>query len=215
MTTKPGYKQTEIGEIPQNWKIVKLGEITEIVGGSTPSTNNSDYWDGEIPFVTPTDITNLNDKNYLDITSRYITEKGSSSISAKLMPPGSVLMTSRATIGFAAINKVHVVTNQGFANLICNENVDNIYLLYLIRFMKKQIERLANGSTFLEINKTTLRKVLISLPSYTEQQKIALILSCVDETIEKNILQKKQLESVKKGLMQVLLTGKKRVKTII
>ncbi|GAI20755.1 unnamed protein product, partial [marine sediment metagenome] len=97
------FKQTEIGEIPEEWEVVRLGEITEIIGGGTPSTGDSHYWNGNIPFVIPTDITNLRN-NYLERSENYITEEGLKNSSAKLLPVGTVLLTSRATIGFCAIN---------------------------------------------------------------------------------------------------------------
>ncbi len=204
------FKQTEIGEIPEEWKVVRLGEITEIIGGGTPSTRDSHYWNGNIPFVIPTDITNLRN-NYLERTENYITEEGLKNSSAKLLPVGTVLLTSRATIGFCAINKIPVATNQGFASLICGERVLNSYILYSMRFITNKLESLASGSTFREVSKTTLKSLKLPLPPFLEQRKIAEILSTVDEKIEVERRRKEKLEELKKGLMQVLLTGKVRV----
>lgn len=119
---KLGYKLTEIGEILEEWEVVRLGDedICEVVSGGTPSTNVKEYWSGTIPFVIPTDVTNLKN-NFLEKTATYITELGLKNSSAKLIPEGAILLTSRATIGFCAINKVPVTTNQGFATLICKK----------------------------------------------------------------------------------------------
>jgi len=204
------FKQTEIGEIPEEWEVVRLGEITEIIGGGTPSTGDSHYWNGNIPFVIPTDITNLRN-NYLERSENYITEEGLKNSSAKLLPVGTVLLTSRATIGFCAINKIPVATNQGFASLICGERVLNSYILYSMRFITNKLESLASGSTFREVSKTTLKSLKLPLPPFLEQRKIAEILSTVDEKIEVERQRKEKLEELKKGLMQVLLTGKVRV----
>jgi len=126
------FKKTEIGEIPEEWEIARISEICHVTGGSTPSKKIAEYWGGSIPFVTPTDLTMLNGRNYLERTETSITEEGLRSCSSRLLPPGAVLLTSRATIGVCAINRVPVVTNQGFANVVCGERVYNLYLVYLL-----------------------------------------------------------------------------------
>ncbi|WP_158385587.1 restriction endonuclease subunit S [Candidatus Nitrososphaera evergladensis] len=172
----PNSKPTEIGDLPEHWKVVRLEEVAEIVGGATPLTSVTEYWNGDIPFVTPTDITKLDGHSTIRNTAKRITKKGLKAISAKLIPSGSVLMTSRATIGFCAINEVPVVTNQGFATLICRDTIDNLYALHLLRSLKPQIEQLANGTTFKEVSRTSLRKLLIPLPPLPEQIVIASVL---------------------------------------
>lgn len=202
---RPGYKQTEIGEIPEEWKIRKMNEVAEIIGGGTPSTKNKDYWNGSIPFVTPTDITKLKG-NFLTYTEKSITAIGLKNTSAKLIPEGSILMASRATIGFCAINNVQVVTNQGFANYICKDNICNLYLLYFIISIRQRLNALASGSTFKEISRKSLRKLKIPLPPLSEQKKIASILSTVDGAIQKTDIIIAETEELKKGLMKRLLT---------
>ena len=202
------FKETSVGKIPKDWKVVKVEKICKVVGGGTPSKNVREYWNGKIPFVTPTDVRKLEDRNakLIDTTESYITEKGLKNSSANLLPPGTVLLTSRATIGYCVINKVPVTTNQGFANLICKERVHNLYLLYLMRFLRRKLEQLAAGSTFKEIARTIVRNLWISLPSLKEQEKIAKILSVVDEAILKVDEVIAKTERLKKGLMQELLT---------
>jgi type I restriction enzyme S subunit len=202
------FKETTIGKIPRDWQVVKIGEACEVVGGGTPSTTVKEYWNGKIPFVTPTDVTKLEERNvnFLSKTDNYITEEGLKNSSANLLPPGSVLLTSRATIGSCVINRVPVATNQGFANLICKEHTHNLYVLYLMRFIRKKLEQLAAGSTFKEIARTIVRNLTIQRPPLAEQQKIADVLSTVDEAIQKTNEIIAETERLKEGLMQELLT---------
>ncbi len=204
------FKKTEIGKIPVDWKVINICDICEVVGGSTPSTNVKEFWNGDIHWVIPTDITKLRGR-IISSTEKTITKKGLSSCAARLLPIGSILLTSRATIGECAINSKPMATNQGFASLICKDNLYNYFMFYRIKYMRKDIERLGSGSTFKEVSKKSIRGLKIPLPSLSEQIKIAEILTSVDEEIEKEMAQKERIENLKKGLMQVLLTGKIRV----
>ncbi|WP_169713719.1 restriction endonuclease subunit S [Paludifilum halophilum] len=187
------------------WKEIKLKDICHIIGGGTPSKRNPEYWDGYIPWVTPTDVTK-NKLRELEFTSSYITQVGLAESSAKLIPPGSILMTTRATIGECVINKVTMATNQGFTNFICKEKVFNKYLYYTLIAHKPQFDKLGSGSTFKEVSKQIIKSYPVLLPPLPEQRKIAAILSSVDEAIEKTEAIITQTETVKKGLMQKLLT---------
>jgi type I restriction enzyme S subunit len=202
------FKETSIGKVPRDWDVTRIEEVCEVVGGGTPSTYVKEYWNGEIPFVTPTDITELEKRNvnFLDKTKSYITKKGLKNSSAKLLPPNSVLLTSRATIGYGLINKIPMATNQGFANLICSEKAYNLYILYLMRFLRKTLLQMASGSTFKEVARGVLRNLKIPLPSVQEQRMISDILCIVDDVLFKTdgIITKTEL--LKRGLMQELLT---------
>ena len=218
LTRGIGYSEFKddktLGKIPSTWKSVALGnnEYFELISGGTPDTKIESYWDGDIPWATPTDITNLKGKNTINNTERKITKEGVDNSSAKILPPGSVLMTSRATIGDAAINEIPMCTNQGFQSLICSKLVYNYYLLYLIQLNKLKISRLGGQSTFKEVNKTLLKKFRIGIPTdYKEQEKISSFLLISDKKIELEKLRKEKLLRIKKGLMQDLLTGRKRL----
>lgn len=191
--------------IPQGWSSYHLDEICEIVGGGTPERSNSAYWNGDIPWVSPTEITALNSR-YISNTREKITEFGLAKSSAKLHPAGTVLMTSRASIGFAAINSVPVATNQGFQSFRCSDKIYNEFLLQLIVWMRRELERLAAGSTFLEISSTNVKTMSVVIPEYQEQQKIADILTAVDEVIASTQAQINKLKDLKTGMMQELLT---------
>ena len=199
--------------IPEDWNLKKLEEIGKIVGGGTPNSTIPEYWNGKILWAIPTDITKLQ-TNQIENTKRKITKEGLDNSSAKLLPEGVILITSRATIGECAIATKPISTNQGFQSIICNDkNFNRTYVFYSIKYHKNELLRLAYGTTFLEINKTEIKKVTLPTPSsILEQQKIASILSGVDAYIQKNQQYKERLEKLKKGLMQKLLTGQIRVK---
>jgi type I restriction enzyme S subunit len=205
------FKKTELGKIPEDWNVVRIKDICEIIGGSTPSTNIEEYWNGNIPWAVPTDITKLKDNVILD-TERNISNKGLSNSAAKLLPVGSILLTSRATIGELAINLKPMATNQGFANFICRTEIYNWYLFYRLILIKKELKRLASGSTFKEISKNSIRAIKIPLPPLEEQMTIGDILLSLDEVIKQETKNTEYFKNVKKGVMAVLLTGKIRVK---
>ena len=204
-------RQTELGCVPEDWEVVELEKVAEIKSGGTPSTNRSEFWNGHILWCTPTDITSLSGK-YLSDTNRKITEMGLNNSAAELLPIGSVLMTSRATIGECAIAKRPMTTNQGSKNFICNRTVNNEFLYYLLSSQKDKFIELCNGSTFLEISTTQVRKFKITIPkSTTEQTSIAQLLSNMDAEIEALGCRLKKTQALKQGMMQALLTGKIRL----
>ncbi len=193
----------------EGWRRVSVGDIGKIVSGGTPDSTNPAYWDGDIPWATQTDITNLTSR-YISSTARRITESGLKSSSAKLVPPGSILVCTRATIGELAIASEPVCTNQGFKNLITNPEYDNEFVFYLLSFFKNILVRYASGSTFLELTKRDFERLTFTVPPFSEQRKIAKILStwdCAIETI-KEIIANGQTQ--KKILMRKLLSGKCR-----
>lgn len=157
------------------WPKVALGEICELTGGGTPSRSVPAYFGGSVPWITPTDVTKLEGR-YLNGGKESITETGLAKSSAKLLPENSVLLTSRATIGFTAINSVPVTTNQGFANFICGPRVIPDFLAYVLEWMRDYLVGLASGATFKEISKSTLKRVEIPLPPLEEQRRIVALL---------------------------------------
>lgn len=210
-------------KIPQDWDFFPISKIGKVIGGGTPDTDNSEFWNGEILWAVPTDITGL-EENTIEKTAKTITQEGLEHSAAKLLLPGTVIFTSRATIGECAINTKPIATNQGFQNVICNSNFHNWFIFYALQFHKFRLLRLAQGTTFLEISNRNIKKVEIPCPLDIEEQKaIASILKRVDSLIEQNreivgqtkrsqeIKKGKNLQYLKKGLMQKLLTGQIRV----
>ncbi len=198
-------------KIPEGWSVKKISDLGTTVSGGTPDTNNPEYWDGDVLWVTPSEVSALSNRFIWD-TERKITEKGLKQSSAKLLPVNSLIICTRATIGDCCINKKPICTNQGFKNIIVTgNNVDFLY--YLISKNKHELIRKACGSTFLEISKKDIDNLKFPIPPLPEQEKIAEILWTWDEAIEKlsNLIEQKKL--LKKGLMQKLLTGKVRLST--
>ena len=208
---KPGYKQTEIGVIPEDWAIKYLSDFGKVQGGGTPSTTMADYWGGDIAWCTPSDITSTPTK-YINATERAITDLGLKNSAATVMPAGSILLCTRATIGELKINSIPMATNQGFKNIAINKGGNVDFLYYLLQTKKDRMLELAIGSTFLEISKTALCKIPLQTPMHSdEQSKIADALSDIDSLVEvlENHISKKK--AIKQGAMQELLTGKRRL----
>ena len=155
---------------------VPLEEVCTIVGGGTPRRSNAAYFGGNIPWATPTDVTAL-DTLFIERTKEAITENALRESSARLVPAGTVLMTSRATIGYTAIATLPLATNQGFANLICSERITPEYLAYWLRDQREHLIQLAGGTTFRELPKSTLKKIRVPLPPLEEQRRIVGILN--------------------------------------
>ena len=184
-------------EFQGKWNMCKLGDIAIVVGGGTPDTNTSQYWNGKIQWFTPSEI---GKNKYVDNSVRTISEEGLNKSSAKLLPIGTILLSSRATVGECSINKKECTTNQGFQSLIPKENISNEFVYYLIQTKRKDLIRKSCGSTFLEISANELRKIVISIPTIKEQDKIANVLSLLDERIatQNKIIDK--LQSLIKGI---------------
>ncbi|WP_243895277.1 restriction endonuclease subunit S [Burkholderia pseudomallei] len=203
-TRLPGFE----GE----WTVKRLDQLANIRSGGTPSTTVSRFWDGGIPWCTPTDITRLGGGKYLLDTSRQITSEGLSNSSAELIPANSVVMTSRATIGECAINLKPVTTNQGFKNFVPFEDTEVNFLYYLLQTQKQGFIQLCAGSTFLEIGKTQLAAYKVHLPSTkAEQSAIAEVLSDMDAELAALEDRCDKTRLLKQGMMQELLTGKTRL----
>jgi type I restriction enzyme S subunit len=201
-----GDTHPRFGRIPPHWRIEELAQIAEVVGGSTPSTSNESYWDGGIPWATPTDLTNLSG-NTIKQTADTLTQEGLDSASTHLLPSGSVLMTSRATIGECAVNETEMATNQGFKSLVPGEGINTWYLHYRMLDTAEYLKSLGSGSTFDEVSKSTVQSVDVPLPPLPEQRKIATVLHTVDRAIEKTEEVTQQLRKVKQGILQDLTSG--------
>ena len=204
-----GYEKTAFGIFPGDWGKHKIAEIFEIYSGGTPDTTQVKYWDGDIPWCVPTDITGCG--KYIAHTARNITQLGLSNSAAILIPSGSILMCSRATIGPRCINIIPMATNQGFKNLVCKENNSIEFFYYYLDILLKQFLKNSSGSTFLELAKGVLSQQLCVIPNEKEQEKIAEILQTQDRLIElkENLIAEKY--KPKQYLMDVLLTGKVRL----
>lgn len=193
------------------WSVKQLGDVGQIKSGGTPSTLRADFWDGEIPWCTPSDLTNLTCSRLLTQTSRSISQYGLKFSSAEIIPKRSLIMTTRATIGECAINSVPMTTNQGFKNIVPFADVNVDFLYYLMSTQKNRLVSLCGGSTFLEMGKTQLLSFEILMPDYNEQTAIANILSDMDDEIAALEAKLAKARQIKIGMMQELLTGRIRL----
>lgn len=183
-------------EFTEEWNSKSLSDLANVIGGGTPDTTVKSYWDGEIQWFTPSEI---GKSKYVDLSIRTITEEGLNNSSAKLLPSGTILLSTRATIGECSLSLRKCATNQGFQSLVSKKcNTDFLY--YLIQTKKKDLIRKSCGSTFLEISANEVRKIQVSVPTEVEQQRIAELLSLIDERIatQNKIIDK--LESLIRGL---------------
>lgn len=188
------------------WLERPLAELAAITSGGTPERDVAAYWGGDIPWVTPSDITACG-KNVLWETKERITERGLAASAARLVPAHSVLLTSRATVGEARMAGMPVCTNQGFKSLTANPGLDPWFLFYQVQRCRSQFERFAAGSTFLEIGKRDTERVPILHPaSVEEQQRIAAVLTSIDNAIEATEALIEKHQQIKAGLMHDLLS---------
>ena len=182
------------------WSERKLGEIGNFVSGGTPSTSNPKYWDGNIQWYTPKEIKN----RILKPSMRTISKDGLKNSSAKLLPKGAILITTRATIGDVAIANKECATNQGFQSLVVNETEVNLFWYYWILLYKNELIKRSSGSTFKEIRKTKIEVIPTFSPNKEEQQKIAACLTALDDLISAATGRLDALKQHKQGLMQQL-----------
>lgn len=183
-----------------SWKTYELGQISEIYNGSTPSTKIPEFWNGNIIWITPKDLSDQNQK-YILAGERTITAKALSMQKTKILPKGTVLLSSRAPIGLLSIASTELATNQGFKNIVVNDEfLYNEFLYYLLKLKKTELNNLGSGTTFKEISKKTLEKYKIKIPNPHTQHSIAKVLSDLDSKIELNNKINRELESMAKTL---------------
>ena len=199
---------TEIGEIPVEWETFKLGSVRVslyVKSGSTPSKKYKDYWNGGIPFVKQSDMTNVD--HYLLETSEKITELAVKGSNLTLIPKNSILISMYGTIGKVVINEIPITVSQNIAAIVLNnKNVNEEYIYYAIKQYSSQFKVQAKTITLSHLDNKIVKNAIIPIPSLAEQRRIAEILSTTDETIQKVNEEITLNEKLKKGLMQTLLT---------
>lgn len=196
---------------PQDWTSAEITEYVDIYQGGTPKTSVAQYWGGSIIWVTPSEITQ-NGSMYIHNSVRKITEQGLHNSSACLLPIGTILLCTRATIGELSIAESAMTTNQGFKNLVCKSNADNVFFAYLLKTKKDEMIARAIGSTFLELSKKELSKFRVTVPDVTEQKLIAETLSYIDTHIANltELIEKKK--GIRDGALEDLVSGRTRLK---
>ena len=181
----------------QGWEIKKLGEVCEVIGGSTPKTSDDTFWDGDYYWISPAE---LDGSKYVYSTTRTITDAGVRSAHLQILPIGTVLLSSRAPIGKVAITKVPMYCNQGFKNLVCGKDLINEYVYWFLKHNTDYLNSLGTGATFKEISKKVVEQIPIPVPPIAEQEKIVAELDCVSGIIEKKKQQLKELDNLAQSL---------------
>jgi type I restriction enzyme, S subunit len=210
MVVNPGYKQTEVGVIPEEWECARMAAIALLESGHTPSKREPKYWGGSVPWVSLHDTDAL-DECEIFTTAQTITEEGLNNSSARLLPKGTVVFSRTATVGKATILGRTMATSQDFAAYICGPRLDNRYLVYLFRSMGRTWQSFMAGSIHNTIYMPVFRSLKIPLPPLPEQCAIAGALTDVDALLRglDRLIAKKG--DLKQAAMQKLLTGQTRL----
>lgn len=159
--------------IPKNWIWTQTGSITDVIGGGTPKSTVKEYFeDGDIPWLTPADLSGYNDM-YISRGKRNITEVGLANSSAKILPSNTVLLSSRAPIGYVTIASNDICTNQGFKSFLPSNAYYPEYLYWYLKFSTTYLESMASGTTFKELSGSKCKEIALPLPSLNEQKRIA------------------------------------------
>lgn len=199
--------ESELGEIPKQWSVSSINDLGEIIGGGTPSKKQEEYYtvDG-IPWITPKDLSN-NKSKFIYKGNQDISELGLSKSSAKIMPEGTVLFSSRAPIGYIAIAGTEVTTNQGFKSLVPNKGYSEYFIYFKLKEILPIIEANAGGSTFKEISASGLKAIQIVLPDKDVVKKFNETIIPLFEQIKNLELQMENLISIRDSLLPKLLSG--------
>jgi len=202
---------SELGEIPEGWEVKTIGDIAEVIGGSTPSTKEPTFWENGIHhWATPKDLSSLTFPVLLD-TERRVNDAGLAQISSGLLPVGTVLLSSRAPIGYLVIAEVPVAINQGFIAMKSKSGISNLFIMLWTRASHEEILSRANGSTFLEISKSNFRPIKLSVP-------LSPVMDAFDESVRplynrlvSNERETRVLAVLRDTLLPKLISGELRV----
>lgn len=205
----PGYQTTQFENgIPVGWKVERIGNVGEVIGGGTPSTEKDEYWDGDIPWLSPVDLSD-NTNVYVSKGSKNITELGLKKSSTRMMPKDTVLLSSRAPVGYVALAKNPICTNQGFKSVVCDSSkIKPIYLYFYFKMNKNYLQSVASGATFPELSGSMMKKLKVLLPPIELQElfsnKAAVLINKAELLSEQitNLTQQRDL------LLPRLMSGK-------
>ena len=198
---------SELGEIPEGWEVEELGHVADVVGGTTPSTKITEYWDGGTHcWATPKDLSALSSPVLLD-TERKITDAGLRQIGSGLLPRGTVLLSSRAPIGYLAVSEEPVAINQGFIAMPPRKGTSNLFMLHWCGVFHDEIVNHANGSTFLEISKSNFRRILVVVPAEAAMTAFDILASTLHRHLVSNERESYSLAAQRDTLLPGLLSG--------
>ena len=208
-----GILSTLLRDNTQSWNSVKVKEVARIVSGATPKTGKPEYWGGNIPWVTPKDLSE-HPSPYTSRGARSITQEGFNSCSTHMLPKGAVLLTSRAPVGYVSIAENEICTNQGFKSLILDETQKPEFWYYLLGANTETLINYSGGSTFKELSKTSLGEIEFLLPPLEEQEKIVEKMQTLDKYIDSAKRSQEALKQVRKDALHALLSGDKDVRDL-
>lgn len=204
------FQETKLGPIPTGWTIESVGDVVACVGGSTPSTTEPEFWDGGTHhWTTPKDFSSLQAPVLID-TERRITDSGVAKISSGLLPAGTLLLSSRAPVGYLAISAIPVAINQGFIAMKCNERASNFFMLHWCQASMAEIEGRATGTTFAEISKQNFRPIPVVLPPKELMAAFTTKVAPLFDQITANLHQSRTLAKLRDNLLPKLLSGEIR-----
>jgi len=195
------YKDIKIEKIPEEWTIYEISDVAEVIGGGTPSTKVPEYWGGDISWITPKDLANY-EFRYIKKGVRNITKKGLDHSSARILPKNTVLLTTRAPVGYLAIADNEVTTNQGFRSLVPKRGTISEFLFYLLKDNIAVLKANTTGTTFGELSGSVLKSLKFAFPPVEEQEVITKILSDLDSKIELNNQINENLEEIAQAIFK-------------
>ncbi|MGB7910673.1 MAG: restriction endonuclease subunit S [Desulfobaccales bacterium] len=201
------FEESDLGKIPSGWSVRPIGDVVQVVGGGTPSTKEPEYWeDGIHPFCTPKDMSSLTSSALLE-TERHLTDEGLAKVSSGQLPVGTVLLSSRAPIGYLAIAETPVSVNQGIIAIVCKQSPPNLYVLYWLQTNMERIIANANGSTFLEISKRNFRPIKAIVPPKPPLQNFSRIADPLYHRVVASLRQIHLLAAIRDVLLPKLISG--------
>jgi type I restriction enzyme S subunit len=207
---KEWFGKYQIGDdLPEGWRVGKLGEVVKICGGTTPSTKNINFWNGNIHWTSPKDLSNSKEM-FLLSTQKKITEEGLKQISSGLLPKKTLLLSSRAPVGYVSLTNIKLAVNQGFIALYPNQYLSNNYMYLWLKTNMRIVENAANGSTFLEISKTSFRNINCIIPEKNILNKFDNLVNPLFQKTLSNLLQIQTLKQTRDTLLPKLMSGQIR-----
>jgi len=205
----PGFDGVLVEGLPEGWKRGKLSDVIDVKGGATPSTNVQEYWEGTFHWATPKDLSSSQSPVLLS-TERSISKEGVKQIGSGVLPQGTLLLSSRAPIGYLAISQVPISINQGFI-AIQGRTLSNLFMLFWLNLNMDLVKSRANGSTFQEISKSNFKEIDITIPSTELLTAFDNFVNPIFEKIVANVIQNQTLTVTRDSLLPKLMTGKIRV----
>jgi type I restriction enzyme S subunit len=205
------FEESELGLVPVGWRVDPIGDVVEIVGGGTPNTKEAEYWEpGEFAWTTPKDLSGLQSPVLLK-TERLLSAKGVSKVSSGLLPAGTLLLSSRAPIGYLAIAQVPLAINQGYIAILPSSQLPPLYMYFWLKLNMDVIKSRSNGSTFMEISKKAFRPIPALVPPVELLNNFLDVANPIFARLAENEKQAQTLATLRDTLLPRLISGQLRL----